>query len=562
MKKVFTSISMALCLMASSFTTSAQTAQLSEAQKKEIQKEVLPVVFEQIKQQAGLDILGWAQPQLTSDFIGSLPVLNAQSGLRATEPTAFNVKPDSIMVNVAAIPDIPPVMVGMMGDIKVSFDNHKKIIVPLIGEMVFGRGVEIEMPGVINVTSSKLGELAVINITTTGGEGDLIPFTMDMTISIKNSEVTPMLGISFTQNTTTHAFEAAVDLQAGMRAIMELIKGFSGETTETEEPALDYVVSINLPGMLATGELPVSLYGILESAPDNRIPMGDAAVALDLTGKMPVKYIGLTSYENAVAKGWRKLWFNMEQKTAQDLVLTIDNYVYTTEAKTDSAFGGKTIITMSDYSKSMTLTNAQSALRSVIDRVVSELATEGKASMYEMQISTIVGDINADGILDNKDAMPVMDIHVTPSVSGTNMLAAINIKSYDYDEETGIPTVTEMDVNAALSMTSEVIKVDVVPAGAAAPLASAYLKSNAFGVVTSNDDITINTVKVTPVDGGIYIDNSGKATYRIVNMSGATIANGTVSGDNAYISTSSLAKGIYVIVVTENGVSQSVKFAR
>lgn len=562
MKKVFTSISMALCLMASSFTTSAQTAQLSEAQKKEIQKEVLPVVFEQIKQQAGLDILGWAQPQLTSDFIGSLPVLNAQSGLRATEPTAFNVKPDSITINVAAIPDIPPLMAGMLENVKVSFDNHKKIIVPLVGEMIFGRGVEIEMPGVINVTSSKLGELAVINITTTGGEGDLIPFTMDMTISLMSSEVTPMLGFSFTQNTTTHALEAAVDLQAGMRAIMELIKGFSGETTETEEPALDYVVSINLAGMLATGELPVSLYGILESAPDNRIPMGDAAVALDLTGKMPVKYIGLTSYENAVAKGWRKLWFNMEQKTAQDLVLTIDNYVYTTEAKTDSAFGGKTIITMSDYSKSMTLTNAQSALRSVIDRVVSELATEGKASMYEMQISTIVGDINADGILDNKDAMPVMDIHVTPSVSGTNMLAAINIKSYDYDEETGIPTVTEMDVNAALSMVSEVIKVDVVPAGAAAPLASAYLKSNAFGVVTSNDDITINTVKVTPVDGGIYIDNSGKATYRIVNMSGATIANGTVSGDNAYISTSSLAKGIYVIVVTENGVSQSVKFAR
>lgn len=39
MKKVFTSISMALCLVASSFTTSAQTVQLSEAQKTEIQKE-------------------------------------------------------------------------------------------------------------------------------------------------------------------------------------------------------------------------------------------------------------------------------------------------------------------------------------------------------------------------------------------------------------------------------------------------------------------------------------------------------------------------------------------
>lgn len=50
MKKVFTSISLALSLIASSFSTSAQTVQLSEAQKIEIQKEVLPVVFEQIKE--------------------------------------------------------------------------------------------------------------------------------------------------------------------------------------------------------------------------------------------------------------------------------------------------------------------------------------------------------------------------------------------------------------------------------------------------------------------------------------------------------------------------------
>ena len=69
MKKVFTSISLALSLIASSFSTSAQTVQLSEAQKIEIQKEVLPVVFEQIKEQTGLDILGLARPQLNSDFI-------------------------------------------------------------------------------------------------------------------------------------------------------------------------------------------------------------------------------------------------------------------------------------------------------------------------------------------------------------------------------------------------------------------------------------------------------------------------------------------------------------
>ena len=53
MKKIFTSISMALCLAASSFNASAQQAtQLSDAQKQEIQQKVLPVVFEQIKEQA------------------------------------------------------------------------------------------------------------------------------------------------------------------------------------------------------------------------------------------------------------------------------------------------------------------------------------------------------------------------------------------------------------------------------------------------------------------------------------------------------------------------------
>ena len=123
MKKVFTSISMALCLVASSFTTSAQTVQLSEAQKTEIQKEVLPVVFEQIKEQTGLDILGWAQPQLSSDFIGSLPVLNnLQSGLRADTPTPYSVKPDSVVVNIAAIPGLPS-MAGVLGNVKVEFEN-------------------------------------------------------------------------------------------------------------------------------------------------------------------------------------------------------------------------------------------------------------------------------------------------------------------------------------------------------------------------------------------------------------------------------------------------------
>ena len=305
---------------------------------------------------------------------------------------------------------------------------------------------------------------------------------------------------------------------------------------------------------------PAYLYVIPEATPTQMVPMGDAELSLDFSKKIPVNYIGLTSYENAAAKGWRKLWFNVEQKNTQDLVLTIDNYVYATVAKADSTLEDKTIVTMSDYTQNVVVTNSQSAMKSVIGRVVSELAAEGKATWYKMQVQS-ERDMDGDGVITNDEKASIMDIEVTPYISGTNAIAEINIKSYEYGDKEELTT-TEMNVNATADLTSRVIKVDVVPTGSPVAMGSAYFTSNIAGIVTSNDDITINTVKVTPVEGGIYIDNSGKATYRIVNMSGATIANGTVSGDNAYISTSSLAKGIYVIVVTENGVSQSVKFAR
>ena len=465
------------------------------------------------------------------------------------------------MINVAAIPGIPA-MAGVLGNVKVAFDNHKKVIVPLIGEMLLGgHGVEIEMPGLITVTSPTLGELAVINVAVTGGEGNLVPFKMDMTISLMQSEVAPLLSFSFDQNKTTNLLEATVDLQTGMRSILELIEGISGGTTPTETPDMDFLVTMDLSGM-ATMTIPASLYGVPEAAPTQRIPMGDAVVALDFSNQqMPIKSIGLTSYEMAQAKGWRDLMFKMEQKD-KDLVLTIDNMVYSSADRNDAKLANSTIVTMTDNTKDLTLKDTKSAVRSVINRVVTELATEGEVAPYRMLVETAI-DANGDGMITADDIkMPVMDVEVTPSFVGTSAAAEMNIKSYAYDETTHAQTVTNMTVNATADIVSEIIKVDVISEGSPAPIASAYFKSNALGVATSNDNITVSDLKVTPVEGGLYIANNGKATYRIINMTGATLVNGTVSGDNAYISTSSLAKGIYVIVVTENGVSQSVKFVR
>lgn len=553
MKKVFTSISLALSLIASSFSTSAQTVQLSEAQKIEIQKEVLPVVFEQIKEQTGLDILGLARPQLNSDFIQSLPVFNAQSGLRSDSPTPYSVKPDSIMINVAAL---APTASQLMTNVKVLFGDYKKIDMPID---IAGLSGSIEIPRLIKVTSNSIlptfQNIAEIKIVANENPKALLDMDMIITLWGDDTTTSQLIGLTIAQN-ESFDFEFNVEIGEGLQGIWGLLKAVA---TLPELPEMNYLITLGF-SQIGTGVIPASLYGIPTADATTRIPMGDAAVALDFSTDMPIKYIALTSYENAKAEKWSKLWFEMEQKTTEDLVLTIDNFVYTDEAKTDSTFANRTIVTMSDYTKNAAVASTQSAVKSVINRVVSELATEGHAAWYKMLIES-AKDLNGDGNITNEEKATTMEIEVTPSIVGTDAIADINIKSYSYSE-TGDATLTEMNVKATANLTNNVIRVDLIPAGSPAAVGSAYFTSNIAGIVTSNDDITINTVKVTPVDGGIYIDNSGKAAYRIVNMSGATVANGTVSGDNAYISTSSLAKGVYVIVVTENGVSQSVKFVR
>lgn len=558
MKKIFTSISMALCLVASSFTTSAQTVQLSEAQKTEIQKEVLPVVFEQIKEQTGLDILGWAQPQLTNDFIGNLPVLNnLQSGLRADTPTPYSVKPDSILISTAAIDAKIAKLLG--GKLKITFGNYTETGIPLV-EQFLGRPLTVSMPGLITVTAPEASQASfqhLVDISIISNElADGEMMNMDVNAVLFNdpkNNTLELIGLKLAVDATA-MIKCNLDIKEGFHNIWGLM-GILGVTLPTL-PDVDYLVTVGLSG-LATMTFPASLYGIPEANPATQIPMGDAQISLDFSKQVPINNLAITSYENAVAKEWRKFWFSQAQ-VGSDFVLTIDEAKFSS-VWADSVYAGSVIITMSDLRS--VVSDTESAMQSVIDRVVSELSAEGKATWYKMAITAVEADINGDGNVNSSDAMPVMDIEVTPYISGTDAIADINIKSYGYSETKEVTT-TEMNVKATANLTNKVIKVDVIPAGSPVAVGSAYFTSNIAGIVTSNDDITINTVKVTPVDGGIYIDNSGKATYRIVNMSGATVANGTVSGDNAYISTSSLTKGVYVIVVTENGVSQSVKFAR
>lgn len=312
---------------------------------------------------------------------------------------------------------------------------------------------------------------------------------------------------------------------------------------------------------ILSGNLALSLYGYPDDSTDenSRVSMGDAVVALDiaaLLGKtgMPLKYIDITSYdtegEENEANNWSRLDFKMNQANEQDLVLTIDNFVYSDANREYSVNPYRYTITMSDYTA---VTDVESAANTVVQRVVSQLANEGEVAPYVMSISATV-DTNGDGMLTIDDATnPVMDVNVTPSETG----ATINIQSYANGETSTVDLTVTTGRNED---DEEIISMDIAKGDAV--IGSVYFTSNVWGAITDNEEIQLANVEVTPVKDGIYVSGTTAASYRIVSMSGATVANGIVSGDNAYISTSALAKGIYVIVVTENGESKAIKFAR
>ena len=230
--------------------------------------------------------------------------------------------------------------------------------------------------------------------------------------------------------------------------------------------------------------------------------------------------------------------------------MTIDNFVYSDANREYSVNPYRYTITMSDYTA---VTDVESAANTVVQRVVSQLANEGEVAPYVMSISATV-DTNGDGMLTIDDATnPVMDVNVTPSETG----ATINIQSYANGETSTVDLTVTTGRNED---DEEIISMDIAKGDAV--IGSAYFTSNILGAVTSNESIQLANVEVTPTKDGIYVSGTTAATYSIVSMSGAIVANGTVSGDNAYISTSALTKGIYVIVVTENGESKAIKFAR
>lgn len=541
MKNFFTSVMAALFMAAPVGNLSAQTSQqLTKSQEEAIKKELLPVVFEQIKEQAGIDILSWANPQLTNT-LSSIPMLES-SNLRAAAANTVNVKPDSVTVNLKALGvDVSsiPMAGNFVGDkVNILFQGYDTKTLPLVS--IGGAPVTVEMPETILVMGKSETPIVTLNFKSVEGSDKLLD--MEVKMSLLGTLNFDLVACSLEQDLHMDLI-ANVDIQDGLR---DLVKLFNKEenTSITAGLSVDYEVSVGLSG-LANMTIPASLFAIPEgSATTARIPMGDAVVSLDLSNSMmPISKIDVTSYEAGMASAWSLFKLDASKTTTSTSAVTkidIDKYSHSTAEKKDTSFVEKTVITMTDLTPSLP-TTAKSAVQGVITRVVNELANDGKATWYELNITKTEKE---------QEAKEIVSIKVSPYMSGTNAIADIDI----------VADGSAYLVRATADLSgSKKIAVDVIQGETS--FATAYFTSNIAGVITSNESVQVSDVKVIPTANAIRVLNADKASYQIYSITGAMMANGTIAGD-AYISTANLAKGIYIVVVEANGVKQSVKFIR
>lgn len=554
MKKLFTSVMAALCLAAPVGTLSAQQTQLTEAQKEAFKKEVLPVVFEQIKEQAGIDILGWANPQLSNTFAG-IPVLESSS-LRAAATDPMTVHPDSVVVDLASMgldASSIPLVGSMIGNsINITFEGYETKTLPLITAGT--HPITIDLPQTIKVIGAA-GTLASVKFESPEGSTKLID--VDVTLSLFDSDDMSynLMACSLELGATADLI-ANVDIKDGMNDLLEMANLMPGLIPDSVKDGLsmDYEVTVGL-SKLMQGSIPASLYAISNDLTGVRAPMGTAVVTLNPTNTFPISKIDVVNYENAAPK----------DTTLFNLNMSVSNQLYTLKVDKSSIEEGDTTktqittIDMSGEGAGVILGSVQSMINSVVTRTVSQLANEGEATWFEMNVSNQT--VDGSGLAGKE--IPVVDVTVSPYVSGANAIADIDITTYAAAEENSDDeyTSTTYTVRATADLTSKVIAVDVM--NGETTYGTAYFTSNASDIITANEDIAeeASAIRIIPTDNGVRVLNVDRAEYQIVSMTGSTVARGVVSGDET-ISTANLPKGIYVIAVDQNGDREVVKFVR
>lgn len=546
MRKFFTSLVACALLVVSGGFASAQQS-LSKAEQDAIKNEVLPAVFEQIKEQAGIDILGWANPQLSDASISGFPVFDSGNVLRSGGSKTITLQPDSIIVTLpSSVPQVVATLLGG-GYVKVTFAGYDKKEIP-VGDYM----MELNLPAQIKVASPKM-DLFTLNFDSKLGEGKKLPFTMKVDMTVDNpllqgvfeDKKLDLISLVVEQDKEAN-FNAKLSLEAGLKKLAGMLENMLKSKVDLPDAFLLTVKLTELDNF----RVPCSLFAV---AGEITLPLGDAVIGLNLTAGFPLSYVEVTKYEKGKADEWIKLWMEKVDTDSKNIErLDVHKYKYKDAEMKDSTYQCSTAIiaTKNLVAKMPTLLS-----KNIAQSLVTNVANQ----MLSTQEYFPVGNLSIKHYDKEKDpevGKPVFDADLFTAM-GDNGVQYVKIKMTEYDEDGNDITYVKLSF---MGEKKEMVKVDIIPDEETNPaLVTAYISSNVYGVATNNEKIEAPSWTIIPAREGIRVQNIDKATYQIVSMTGATVSAGTIAGD-VVIPTSSLVRGKYIFVVKANGIQQAVKF--
>lgn len=538
MRKFFTSLVACALLVVSGGFASAQQS-LSKAEQDAIKNEVLPAVFEQIKEQAGIDILGWANPQLSDASISGFPVFDSGNVLRSGGSKTITLQPDSIIVTLPS--SVPQSVATLLGGryVKVTFAGYDKKEISVGNYMM-----ELNLPAQIKVASPTIKNLLTLNFDSKLGEGKTLPFTMKVDMSLLGGEKMDLISLVVEPDKEAN-INAKLNLEAGLKMLAGMLEKMAGSKLDLPDA---FLLSVKLTE-LDNFRVPCSLFAEKE---EKTLPLGDAVIGLNLTAGFPLCYVEVTKYEMGKPDEWIKLWMEKVDTTSKNIEhLNVHKYKYKDAEKKDSTYQCSTaIIATKNLVTKMPTLLSKNIAQSLVTNVANEMLSTkdlllGNLSIYHYDKEKLPAVIE-----------PVFEADLSIAM-GDKGEQYVKIKMTEHDEDGNDITYVKLSF---MGEKKEMVKVDIIPDEETNPaLVTAYISSNVYGVATNNEKIEAPSWTIIPAREGIRVQNIDKATYQIVSMTGATVSAGTIAGD-VIIPTSSLVRGKYIFVVKANGIQQAVKF--
>lgn len=558
MKKIFTSISLAVAtLLTSAVPAAAQQRQISDQEKAAIASAIVPEMLNQVKLISGIDFMALTKPNI-ENVINS-PLFGTQNLLKAATPTAISIQPDSMRLDLSKLEVVPGMDLSLvLKDVKIAFGNYKEFTAVTVD----GRAVNVSMPGQIVATVLSLP--ITLNIET-GAKTGLLPFS-SLKASVDFGALSDMVGqvgikgtdlISMAETTpSAGVFSYNVTLGDCLRSILTKL-----DAENTNLP--NFKINVDMTKMQVDGTISASLKGLIANQIATEIPMGDAKVYMNAQTAMADSTI-LTSYttdDTSIGiKQYKKLATTiLPAKDGKGFTIQVEDSTSTPTDKTWKAGSITSVATTSD--QVLDLTDIKSAIFKALLTDMMDITT-GKKTPFTVNVTTKV-DINGDGAFNVDEVSPILYAEVLTSLGG-DLQNAKSIMDLDLYSDVN-KTVKIMNINVTIPMKGNLITAVINQNDGTEngfKLGTLYIKSNAMEVVTSNDAVSeLSEVKVCSQNGGVYVENSDNSTYSIISMTGAIVGQGRITGSSEFVATSSMNRGtVYGIIIKKGRGIKTFKF--